>query len=132
MSDVIRSIEQVQLFIYIYILLFRGTTKYCSAHANNRGEQGRPDDLWSMIYVLAEMRGVSFLPCHPTTISTIFSLFHGINSVISMKFVESRWLPVMKNFLLDVHLNFLKLQNIFMNFPTSSDQIMLRFIKFLM
>uniref|UniRef100_A0AC34F9K3 Protein kinase domain-containing protein n=1 Tax=Panagrolaimus sp. ES5 TaxID=591445 RepID=A0AC34F9K3_9BILA len=37
--------------------LFRGTTKYCSAHANCRGEQGRVDDLWSMVYVLAEMRG---------------------------------------------------------------------------
>uniref|UniRef100_A0A914PLI6 Protein kinase domain-containing protein n=1 Tax=Panagrolaimus davidi TaxID=227884 RepID=A0A914PLI6_9BILA len=37
--------------------LFRGTTKYCSASANHRGEQGRVDDLWSMVYVLAEMRG---------------------------------------------------------------------------
>jgi len=37
--------------------LFRGTTKYCSANTHSRSEQGRPDDLWSMIYVLAEMRG---------------------------------------------------------------------------
>jgi len=37
--------------------LFRGTTKYCSANTHSRSEQGRPDDLWSMMYVLAEMRG---------------------------------------------------------------------------
>ncbi|KAI6209831.1 putative serine/threonine-protein kinase K06H7.1 [Aphelenchoides besseyi] len=37
--------------------LFRGTTKYCSANTHTRAEQGRPDDLWSMIYLLAEMRG---------------------------------------------------------------------------
>ncbi|KHN85574.1 Putative serine/threonine-protein kinase K06H7.1, partial [Toxocara canis] len=34
-----------------------GTTRYCSANAHLRSEQGRPDDLWSMVYVLAEMRG---------------------------------------------------------------------------
>lgn len=38
-------------------LLFSGTTRYCSANAHKRSEQGRPDDLWSMLYVLAEMRG---------------------------------------------------------------------------
>uniref|UniRef100_A0A914Q0E9 Protein kinase domain-containing protein n=1 Tax=Panagrolaimus davidi TaxID=227884 RepID=A0A914Q0E9_9BILA len=37
--------------------LFRGNTKYCSASACLRGEQGRVDDLWAMVYVLAEMRG---------------------------------------------------------------------------
>uniref|UniRef100_A0A7E4ZUJ5 Protein kinase domain-containing protein n=1 Tax=Panagrellus redivivus TaxID=6233 RepID=A0A7E4ZUJ5_PANRE len=37
--------------------LFRGTTKYCSSNSHKRAEQGRPDDLWSMVYVLAEMRG---------------------------------------------------------------------------
>uniref|UniRef100_A0AC34RBY2 Protein kinase domain-containing protein n=1 Tax=Panagrolaimus sp. JU765 TaxID=591449 RepID=A0AC34RBY2_9BILA len=36
--------------------LFRGTTKYCSPSSHKRLEQGRPDDLWSMMYVLAEMR----------------------------------------------------------------------------
>ncbi|KAK0404972.1 hypothetical protein QR680_017733 [Steinernema hermaphroditum] len=36
--------------------LFRGTVKYCSANSHTRAEQGRPDDLWSMLYVLAEMR----------------------------------------------------------------------------
>uniref|UniRef100_A0A7E4UMF9 Protein kinase domain-containing protein n=1 Tax=Panagrellus redivivus TaxID=6233 RepID=A0A7E4UMF9_PANRE len=37
--------------------LFRGTTKYCSANSHTKAEQGRPDDLWSMLYVLAEMKG---------------------------------------------------------------------------
>ncbi|KAI6231939.1 putative serine/threonine-protein kinase K06H7.1 [Aphelenchoides besseyi] len=37
--------------------LFRGTTKYCSANTHTRAEQGRPDDLWSMVYLMAEMRG---------------------------------------------------------------------------
>ncbi|VDO40836.1 unnamed protein product [Onchocerca flexuosa] len=30
--------------------------RYCSANIHTRGEQGRPDDLWSMVYVLVEMR----------------------------------------------------------------------------
>ncbi|KAH7724682.1 CK1/TTBKL protein kinase [Aphelenchoides avenae] len=37
--------------------LFRGTTKYCSANVHTRAEQGRADDLWSMIFLLVEMRG---------------------------------------------------------------------------
>ncbi|CAD5227644.1 unnamed protein product [Bursaphelenchus okinawaensis] len=36
--------------------LFRGTTKYCSIRTHERYEQGRSDDLYSMMYVLCEMR----------------------------------------------------------------------------
>uniref|UniRef100_A0A9J2Q1I6 Protein kinase domain-containing protein n=1 Tax=Ascaris lumbricoides TaxID=6252 RepID=A0A9J2Q1I6_ASCLU len=54
---VIRSEGTVKMRIPRTGTLFRGTTRYCSANAHKRSEQGRPDDLWSMLYVLAEMRG---------------------------------------------------------------------------
>uniref|UniRef100_A0A1I7ZED1 Protein kinase domain-containing protein n=1 Tax=Steinernema glaseri TaxID=37863 RepID=A0A1I7ZED1_9BILA len=46
-----------EILIPLFTYYFRGTTRYCSANTHTRSEQGRPDDLWSMLYVLAEMRG---------------------------------------------------------------------------
>uniref|UniRef100_A0A0N5A1A7 Protein kinase domain-containing protein n=1 Tax=Parastrongyloides trichosuri TaxID=131310 RepID=A0A0N5A1A7_PARTI len=40
--------------------LFRGTVKYCSINTHLRYEQGRCDDLWSLMYVLAEF--IKILP----------------------------------------------------------------------
>ncbi|KAF8358378.1 hypothetical protein PRIPAC_93373 [Pristionchus pacificus] len=37
--------------------LFRGTARYCSADANLKHDQSRIDDIWSMVYLLVEMRG---------------------------------------------------------------------------
>lgn len=36
-------------------VLFRGTSRYCSINAQKNNEQGRHDDLWSLLYVLAEL-----------------------------------------------------------------------------
>ncbi|CAJ0931012.1 unnamed protein product, partial [Mesorhabditis belari] len=36
--------------------LFRGTSRYCSLNVHEKGDQCRADDLWSMMYMLAEMR----------------------------------------------------------------------------
>uniref|UniRef100_A0A915BKS1 non-specific serine/threonine protein kinase n=3 Tax=Parascaris univalens TaxID=6257 RepID=A0A915BKS1_PARUN len=62
---VLRSDGTVKIRVPRTNTLFRGTTRYCSVNAHMRGEQGRPDDLWSMAYVLAEMRDT--LPWHKLT-----------------------------------------------------------------
>ncbi|CAK5052688.1 unnamed protein product [Meloidogyne enterolobii] len=35
---------------------FRGTSGYCSLNVHNRMEHGRHDDLWSIFYMLAELK----------------------------------------------------------------------------
>ncbi|CAG9536821.1 unnamed protein product [Cercopithifilaria johnstoni] len=42
---------------------FRGTIRYCSLNVHRRDEQGRHDDLWSLLYMTAEMI-LGALPWH--------------------------------------------------------------------
>ncbi|KAI6206342.1 hypothetical protein M3Y94_00899100 [Aphelenchoides besseyi] len=53
---VIRTDNKIEIRRPRDAALFRGTYKYCSYNSHNRSEQGRPDDLWSMVYVLSEFR----------------------------------------------------------------------------
>lgn len=51
---------------------FSGTTRYCSAAANEKADQGRVDDLWSLLYVLVELRG----PLPWKELKYVYSIFY--------------------------------------------------------
>ncbi|CAD5232055.1 unnamed protein product [Bursaphelenchus xylophilus] len=40
-----------------YDVALRGTIRYCSVNVHRKKEQGRVDDLWSLVYLLAELQG---------------------------------------------------------------------------
>ncbi|VDO06615.1 unnamed protein product [Brugia timori] len=47
-------------------VLLRGTLRYCSVNTHKRNEQGRVDDLWSLMYMLIELR-CNYLPWSKAT-----------------------------------------------------------------
>ncbi|KAL3994959.1 Protein kinase domain family protein [Acanthocheilonema viteae] len=75
-------------------VLMRGTTRYCSPAVHARMEQGRKDDLWSLIYVLVELH--AGLPWRGITEKEVGIMKDKITDEVLMADCPPEWIHIMK------------------------------------
>ncbi|CAG9535338.1 unnamed protein product [Cercopithifilaria johnstoni] len=75
-------------------VLMRGTTRYCSPAVHARMEQGRKDDLWSLIYVLVELH--AGLPWRGITEKEVSIMKDKITDEVLMADCPPEWIHIMK------------------------------------
>uniref|UniRef100_A0A915PYL4 non-specific serine/threonine protein kinase n=1 Tax=Setaria digitata TaxID=48799 RepID=A0A915PYL4_9BILA len=75
-------------------VLMRGTTRYCSPAVHARMEQGRKDDLWSLVYVLVELH--AGLPWRGITEKEVGIMKDKITDEVLMADCPPEWIHVMK------------------------------------
>ncbi|KAK6103746.1 Protein kinase domain family protein [Brugia pahangi] len=75
-------------------VLMRGTTRYCSPTVHARMEQGRKDDLWSLIYVLVELH--AGLPWRGITEKEVGIMKDKITDEVLMADCPPEWIHIMK------------------------------------
>uniref|UniRef100_A0A1I7VL66 non-specific serine/threonine protein kinase n=1 Tax=Loa loa TaxID=7209 RepID=A0A1I7VL66_LOALO len=75
-------------------VLMRGTTRYCSPAVHARMEQGRKDDLWSLVYVLVELH--AGLPWRGITEKEVGIMKDKITDEVLMADCPPEWVHILK------------------------------------
>lgn len=75
-------------------VLMRGTTRFCSPTVHARKEQGRKDDLWSLVYVLVELH--AGLPWRGITEKEVGIMKDKVSDEVLMADCPPEWIEIMK------------------------------------